>query len=314
MLKYLIILLDDNSISYCHYNSNSKNNLMSLDILKQGIMFAMKNDLRIQYVLPKYELSHEYIELINSMFHDNIGPIEQDKLSSIVVIDGLKELERHENLLESTKRYILRASIQDFFDNYNILKQVFSLNISVNVSFTDVDSFTDDKIEEYKSILNDIAEHLRNIINKGNNVNTNILTDRIVLDNMNNCGAGESSITLAPDGNFYSCPAFYYEKDEYSILGNLDEGLKVVNHRLFTINGSPLCKKCDAYHCKRCVWLNKKLTYELNTPSHQQCVMSHIERNASKKMLDYFHQSDLLKNRTIESIDYLDPFDVYNQI
>lgn len=314
MLKYLIILLDDNSISYCHYNSNSKNNLMSLDILKQGITFAMKNDLRIQYVLPKYELSHEYIELINSMFHDNIGPIEQDKLSSIVVIDGLKELERHENLLESTKRYILRASIQDFFDNYNILKQVFSLNISVNVSFTDVDSFTDDKIEEYKSILNDIAEHLRNIINKGNNVNTNILTDRIVLDNMNNCGAGESSITLAPDGNFYSCPAFYYEKDEYSILGNLDEGLKVVNHRLFTINGSPLCKKCDAYHCKRCVWLNKKLTYELNTPSHQQCVMSHIERNASKKMLDYFHQSDLLKNRTIESIDYLDPFDVYNQI
>lgn len=114
MLKYLIILLDDNSISYCHYNSNSKNNLMSLDILRQGIMFAMKNDLRIQYVLPKYELSHEYIELINSMFHDNIGPIEQDKLSSIVVIDGLKELERHENLLESTKRYILRASIQDF--------------------------------------------------------------------------------------------------------------------------------------------------------------------------------------------------------
>lgn len=182
------------------------------------------------------------------------------------------------------------------------------------MSFTDVDSFTDDKIEEYKSILNDIAEHLRNIINKGNNVNTNILTDRIVLDNMNNCGAGESSITLAPDGNFYPCPAFYYEKDEYSILGNLDGGLKVVNHRLFTINGSPLCKKCDAYHCKRCVWLNKKLTYELNTPSHQQCVMSHIERNASKKMLDYFHQSDLLKNRTIESIDYLDPFDVYNQI
>lgn len=42
--------------------------------------------------------------------------------------------------------------------------------------------------------------------------------------------------------------------------------------------------------------------------------MAHVERNASKSMLDCFHKSDLLKNRTIESIDYLDPFDVYNKI
>ena len=314
MLKYLIITLDDNSISYCHYNSTSKSNPMPLDTLRQGILFAMKNDLKIQYILPKYELTNEYVELINSMFHDNIGPIEQDKLSAIVVIDGLKELEKNENLLDTTKRYILRTSIQDFFDNYTILKHVFSLNISVNVSFTDVESFTDDKIEEYNNILNDIANHLRSIIKNGENVNTNILTDRIVLDSMNNCGAGESSITLAPDGNFYPCPAFYYENDKYSILGNINEGLKVANHRLFTIHGAPLCKNCDAFHCKRCVWLNKKLTYELNTPSHQQCVMAHVERNASKSMLDCFHKSDLLKNRTIESIDYLDPFDVYNKI
>lgn len=314
MLKYLIIIIDDKSVSYCHYNNGANLNPMSLDMLKQGIMFAMKNDLRIQYILPKYKLPQDSIELINSMFHDNIGPIEQEKLSSIVVIDGLKELEKNEKLLETSKRYILRTSVQDFFDNYNVLKHVFSLNISVNVSFTDVDSFTDEKIEKYSNILHDIAEYLSGIIKNGNNVNTNILTDRIVLDNMNNCGAGESSIALAPDGNFYPCPAFYYENDKYSILGNIHDGLKIANHRLFTLQGAPLCKKCDAYHCKRCVWLNKKLTYELNTPSHQQCIMAHVERNASKKMLDCFHQSDLLKNRTIESIEYLDPLDVYNKI
>jgi hypothetical protein len=39
--------------------------------------------------------------------------------------------------------------------------------------------------------------------------------------------------------------------------------------------------------------------------------MAHIERNASKELLDSFHQANLLETRTIDAIDYIDPFDVY---
>lgn len=43
MLQYLVILLDDTSVSYCHYdNRKSEHRLISLENLKAGILFARK--------------------------------------------------------------------------------------------------------------------------------------------------------------------------------------------------------------------------------------------------------------------------------
>ena len=52
---------------------------------------------------------------------------------------------------------------------------------------------------------------------QGGNPQLNLLTDRIMLDRMNNCNAGWESITLASDGKFYVCPAFYLEGEEAAI-------------------------------------------------------------------------------------------------
>ena len=89
MLKYLVVILDDQSVSYCHYNHKNEERLMPIDTLKKGIIFAMKNDLKIQYVFPKADLSQEYYESINSMFHDNVGPLCQSSICNVVVIDGI---------------------------------------------------------------------------------------------------------------------------------------------------------------------------------------------------------------------------------
>ncbi len=314
MLKYLVILLDDCSVSYCHYDNSSERNLIPLEILHKGILFAMKNDLKIQYVLPQGELPQSYIEAINSMFHDNIGSIGQEEMADVIVVNGMEELTQNENKYDASKRYVIRTTVKEFFERYDLLKNVFERNISVNVLFKDVESFTDEKTEQYQAILNDLGVYLKDLILNGGNVNTNILTDRIALDEMNNCGAGDTSITLAPNGKFYPCPAFYYDRDHYCECGNIETGLTIRNKKLFTLEGAPLCKRCDAYHCKRCVWLNKKLTYEVNTPSRQQCIMAHVERNASKDLLDMFHQSSLLNEKEIKSISYLDPFDSYKDI
>lgn len=314
MLKYLVILLDDCSVSYCHYDNSNERNLIPLEILHKGILFAMKNDLKIQYVLPQGELPQSYIEVINSMFHDNIGSIGQEEMADVIVVNGMEELTQNENKFDASKRYVIRTTVKEFFERYDLLKNVFERNISVNVLFKDVESFTDDKTEQYQAILNDLGVCLKELILNGGNVNTNILTDRIALDEMNNCGAGDTSITLAPNGKFYPCPAFYYDKDPYCECGSIETGLTIGNKKLFTLEGSPLCKRCDAFHCKRCVWLNKKLTYEVNTPSRQQCVMAHVERNSSKELLNLFHQSNLLKEKEIATIDYIDPFDVYKDL
>ena len=141
---------------------------------------------------------------------------------------------------------------------------------------------------------------------------------------MNNCNAGCENITLAPDGKFYVCPAFYQaqQKDgsEKTIgeecakgfsTGDLKNGLDVKNAPLYQLNHAPLCRKCDAYQCRRCVWLNRKTTYEVNTPSHEQCVAAHLERNASRALLNNIrkHGSFLPNMPEIKEITYLDPFE-----
>lgn len=77
----------------------------------------------------------------------------------------------------------------------------------------------------------------------------------------------------------------------------------------------PLCRNCDACQCKRCVWLNRKTTYELNTPSHEQCVVAHLERNASRELLAAIRKHGaFLPQQEIKEIDYLDPFDKKDEL
>ncbi|MCB6675385.1 hypothetical protein L0N23_03615 [Bacteroides intestinalis] len=98
--------------------------------------------------------------------------------------------------------------------------------------------------------------------------------------------------------------------DGYSI-GDLENGLDIRNSQLYRLSHAPLCRHCDAYQCKRCIWLNRKMTLEVNTPSHEQCVTAHLERNASRDLLQEIRKSGrFLQGREIMEIDYLDPFDV----
>ena len=143
---------------------------------------------------------------------------------------------------------------------------------------------------------------------------------RMMLDGMNNCNAGSESITLAPDGKFYVCPAFYLadEDEDYGLgkskcaVGSLVDGLDIKNPQLYKLSHAPLCRNCDAYQCKRCVWLNRKTTYEVNVPSHEQCVVAHLERNASRALLMDIrkHGTFLSEKEDKKEISYLDPFDV----
>ena len=71
-----------------------------------------------------------------------------------------------------------------------------------------------------------------------------------------------------------------------------------------------MCSHCDAYQCKRCVWLSRKTTLEVNTPSHEQCVVAHLERNASRELLVNIRKHGMfLPETAIKEIDYLDPFE-----
>ena len=74
MLQYLVILLDDISAAYCHADNPLKDRrLISIETLKKGILFGMKQNLMIQYVFPDYILPKEYAPVIESI--DNVKVI-----------------------------------------------------------------------------------------------------------------------------------------------------------------------------------------------------------------------------------------------
>lgn len=309
-MQYLVILLDDTSVAYCHADNPLKEiRLMPLDTLRKAILFGMKQNLMIQYIYPDYDLPEEYNALIESIDHVKIG-------RDVRVYNGVPASVVGKNV-------VLRLTIGEFiagqYDIAALLPQVERLNICL----TDIAAFRDGQAEDYKKALETLNAVLVNLYKKENPTQVNMLTDRLVLTEMHNCEAGIGNITVAPNGKFYLCPAFYYDeqmgisnrmnhstKDASRSVGDLDSGLQIPNKQLLELDHAPLCRKCDAYHCHRCIWLNDRLTMDANTPSHQQCVLAHLERNASHDLQQRLIADGFRFEHDIPAITYLDPFDV----
>lgn len=302
MIKYAIILLDRTSIAFCHAeNPYSERQLMNLETLRNAIVWCMKENLRIQFVYPDYKLPQQYYDVIDTIDHADIKHLES---SDVAVFNGLKDL-------CETKAHsiVIRVSKDELFEDYDRIISFLKPQIHISIVITDIDKFTSEDFNKYHTFLSNLSLYAEKLILESKMPQISILTDRLALSSMNNCNAGDESITIAPNGKFYVCPAFYYE-DENDSVGSLSDGLQIKNNQLYKLTYAPICRNCDAYHCRRCVWLNRKTTLEVNTPSHEQCVISHIERNFGRELLYKIRKhGDFLPGTDIKEIDFLDPFD-----
>ncbi len=316
MLKYLVIQLDDTATSFCHYSaSKTERKPISLDDLRSGVLFAMEENLNIQFVYPNYTLPTEYGEVVESIDHVKIisSRCEDAALkdtADIVVFNGWNDLADYG--FNSEKAYVLRTAKAELFAKYELIASILPKIGRLNVVITDVDKFNEADFDIYKRVLTALSDRTEKLYLAGRSPQFNLLIDRMMLKAMNNCNAGDETITLAPDGRFYVCPAFYYEQ-VYSV-GTPAEGTDIKNPQLYKLAYVPICRHCDAYQCKRCVWLNRKMTLEVNTPSHEQCVAAHLERNESRRLLENIRKiGAFMPEISIPEIDYLDPFDKHNE-
>ncbi|MBQ6191803.1 MAG: CXXX repeat peptide maturase [Bacteroidaceae bacterium] len=306
MLQYLIILLDEASTSFCSYplpkGGGRKGALMPLETLKQGIRFGMTENLMIQFVYPDKKLPDEYAEVIESIDHSKIKPVKDD--ADVWVMNALAEAAPVDVPI------VLRIGKKELFNQTESVCSLLDKTPRLNIVLTDIETFTEEDFTAYKEVLGRLSQKVEQMYVEGKAPQLNLLTDRMMLSQMNNCGAGDASVTLAPNGKFYVCPAFYYE-DETDSIGDLEHGFDIKNRQLYKLEYAPICRHCDAFQCKRCVWLNRKTTLEVNTPSHEQCVVAHLERNASRVLLQDIrkHGTFLPEQREIKEIDYLDPFE-----
>ena len=304
MLKYLVVLLDRTSAAFCHAdNPYGVRELMPLPVLQEALLFALKENLSVQFVYPDYELSDEYVSMIDSVDHIDIRHGVGGDVCVLNGMDGDAEIDGD--------NVVIRTTSVELIDNLPSLIGLMSRAAHVAVVLTDMPSMSDERLGRYGEFLSDLEREVAGMIQSGVVPQINLLTDRLFLAEMNNCNAGWESITLAPDGKFYVCPAFYLEGEETAI-GDLKKGLDIKNAQLYRLDYAPLCRICDAYQCKRCIYLNRKTTLEVNTPSHEQCVVSHLERNAARALLAVIRQSGstCMNNVEIKEITYLDPLDI----
>lgn len=303
MLKYLLIQLCDSSPSFCHYpdGSNNRPKLIPLDDLNKGIIWALKRNLAIQYIRPAYQLPEEYEKAIAVCEHYDIAPIRTAKDNDICVAEFPTDGKFIDGRVVTT-----RMSIDTIIGSTDLIAEWLMRAKRLNIAITDYECLNKTREEAYRETLEKLAELTIEEFRNGHEVSCNLLTDRMSLRSMNNCNAGIESVTLAPDGKLYICPAFYTSRES---IGLPDKDLNIENARLLTIQYAPVCRICDSFHCRRCVWLNRRHTLELNTPGHEQCVASHIERNISARAARRLADIGLFPvERVFEESACLDPF------
>jgi CXXX repeat peptide maturase len=276
----------------------------------------MKENLSIQFVFPDYQLPDAYMNAIESIDHTKImsasAPMRNE--ADVIILDSLCGV----NSMEFARKqsYVLKIGKHELLSSEDIVAFLIEKVTRLNIIITDIDTFTESDFLAYEQLLSVLSKKILSLYERRQFVQCNLLTDRIYLDAMNNCNAGVTNITLAPDGRFYVCPAFYYSAcdndfrlgDSKVSIGSLEAGISISNGVLYKLDHAPICRKCDAYQCKRCVWMNRKTTNEVNTPGREQCVVAYLERNASRSLLQKLKDLGICINiHEIEEISYLDP-------
>ena len=178
------------------------------ETLRQGIRFGMMENLMIQFVYPDKELPEEYAEVIESIDHSKIRslpltpPKEGGTEADVWVTESIKDI-------KADVPVVWRTDKQSLFESEaNIIKTLENVP-RLNIVLTDIESFTDEDFAAYKSLLEKLSKKIEQMYVDGKAPQLNLLTDRMMLQKMNNCGAGDTTITLAPNAKFYICPAFY---------------------------------------------------------------------------------------------------------
>lgn len=284
----VVVLLSSKSTSFCvSDNPHHDENLLPLSTLRQIVEKASTENLTLDFVFPEQDVPDEYMEVINSIEHHKITPVASKTKGEAIVLNGWNELSTFcfENAF-----CILRTSLADFYNSVEKLALLLHNVERLNIVFTDEDKFCKDDEKPYQDALERLSQIVLSEWQSGHEVNVNIITDRLKLSEMDNCNAGWKSVTLAPNGKYYICPDFYYANEEDS-CGDVENGLDIKNPLLYKLNHAPLCRECGAYHCQRCIFLNKKKTLEVNIPSYEQCSKAEIELNVSKQFYE------LWKNR-----------------
>ncbi len=316
--KHVLVILENGAVPFCHYenphfHSAAEPCWMPAGLLAGIIRHVRTEQIFITFLLGKTRPPAKLERLVNSIDHAKIAPwaLHEQCPDAVLVLDADDGTPFQELTSDLGRNVILRLGRRSLRRCSNLVESLFGKFRRLSIHLVDVEYFTPDDFAVYEKELRKMRTALVPFYRDGYPVEVNVLTDRIMLSAMRNCGAGVDHLTVAPNGKSYICPAFYHD-DENSHIGAFDDKKGLAVKRLVgaEFGRAPLCMRCDAFHCKRCIFLNKKTTLELNIPSEQQCTVAHLEREASRQMLvDLGSIEPFRRMPRITELNYRDPLE-----
>lgn len=177
-LTDLIILLHTKSVSYCYYKNNcDTENWICIDVLKEGIRFALKNNLHVQFVYPTQDMPENYKEIVNSINHSNIVPYNvKEEDNTIKVFTLLNDFACNNSY---TYNCILHIKFSQIEENINQIIAKSNYYNRLNIVIDDIESIKDLDMERYRSYLGRLSSHIKNMYDRQIEIHINLLTDRI---------------------------------------------------------------------------------------------------------------------------------------
>jgi CXXX repeat peptide maturase len=313
-MTHLVVLLESGATPFCQEASRepaAPPAWMPLEMLARIACYADSQQIALSIIYGARP-PQEYDALLATIPRVAIVPFALHAAypEAVLVID-IADLSRAMAELPSSGRQavvrIAREQLPMLAAQLAAASQCFK---RLNTVLLDVEQYRDEDLQCYAEQLTLLTDTLAPRYLRDAAGEISCLTDRPALSAMRNCGAGVAHLTVAPDGRLYLCPAFY-QRDADGAVGDFETGPHIANRQLLALDHAPICGRCDAYHCPRCIFLNAQLTGEVNTPSRQQCELAHIERAASARLLQLLHDDDRFRRyNLIPALDYRDPFEL----
>jgi len=283
--KYIQILVDGSVNEFCDYKKNNSsvdnNEKMTEEVFNKAIRYAMDNSMKIV--------------IIGNSDHLDKSIIIDNELSVIEIVDGENSKSSSDKIIIYHNDFDINTIVNSNNCIYVVDKKYINLLSTkveqlsrytgrINLVLRDKEQWIKSDLDNYKIQLEHLSKLIKELRSSGKILEISVITDSTILDKPCNCNGGVNTFMVSPSGKFYVCPGFYYD-DRNSDIGCLDSGISTIISSILQRESSPLCEKCDIYHCKRCVFKNKKVTSEYNIPSEEQCLVSKAEKCISDELI-----------------------------
>lgn len=282
--KFLYFITKDNVDPHCCYETGGES-IMDSKIFEKGIAFCKENNL-FPIFIGQSEQTTSYLQ-------NHAGYIIDSTPSNYQLADVYTDYV--DNFVSDTQcnMAILNLSDQKIMHLYNYFSKLSEKYNRINLVLHNIEGFNEKLILLYTQELQKIKEYILNNYKLGRLIEFNVLTDALYNHSLIDCKAGSGSFALAPNGNIYACPAFYFDNSHTGIVCSVEENNFEKKLKLYFDNQLPMCSSCNALHCKACRFLNIKSTGEFNIPSDKQCAISLIEKEIASSMNKIFEQDEL---------------------